>query len=37
MQKTNTNGIRIKAPNGTIVLVPQNRVNEALKNGGVRI
>ena len=37
MQKTNTNGIRIKAPNGTIVLVPQNKVNEALKNGGVRI
>lgn len=37
MQKTNTNGIRIKAPNGTIVLVPQNRVSEALKNGGVRI
>lgn len=37
MQKTNTSGIRIKAPNGTIVLVPQNRVNEALKNGGVRI
>lgn len=37
MQKPNTTGIRIKAPNGTIVLVPQNKVNEALKNGGVRI
>lgn len=37
LQKTNTGGVKIKTPNGTIVLVPQNKVNEALKNGGVKI
>ena len=37
LQKNNSGGVRIKAPNGRIVLVPQNRVSEALKNGGVKI
>lgn len=32
-----TGAVKMKAPNGMIVLVPQNKVNEALKNGGVKI
>ena len=37
-QTTVANGkVRIKAPNGSIVLVPQEKVSEALKNGGIRI
>lgn len=35
LEKTGT--VKMKAPNGMIVLVPQNKVNEALKNGGVKI
>lgn len=34
--QTTSSGVRIKAPNGTIVLVPQNKVNEAIKKGGRR-
>ena len=37
-QTTVANGkVRIKAPNGSVVLVPQEKVSEALKNGGIRI
>lgn len=37
LERNNGGAIKMKAPNGMIVLVPQNKVNEALKNGGVRI
>lgn len=38
-QTNNANGdtVRIKAPNGSIVLVPKDRVNEAIKKGGVKV
>lgn len=32
-----SNTVKVKAPNGNIVLVPKNRLSEALKNGGVQI
>lgn len=37
LQKTATSGVRIKAPNGTIVIVPKDKVNEALKRGGKKV
>lgn len=37
LSRQNNNAVRMKAPNGSIVLVPQDRVNEALKMGGVKI
>lgn len=37
LQKTASDTVRMKAPNGNIVLVPKDRVNEAIKNGGVKI
>lgn len=37
LQRNTSNTVRIKAPNGNIVLVPKDRVSEALKNGGVKI
>lgn len=32
-----SNTVKVKAPNGNIVLVPKNRLSEAIKNGGVQI
>lgn len=38
LERNNTgNNVRIKAPNGTIVYVPQDKVNEAIKKGGVKV
>lgn len=33
----NSNTVKVKAPNGNIVYVPKDRLNEALKNGGVKV
>lgn len=37
LERNTAGAVKMKAPNGMIVLVPQNKVNEALKNGGVKI
>ena len=34
---TNNNKVKIQTPDGRIVLVPQDKVNEAIKNGGVKL
>lgn len=37
LHKNNGETVKMKAPNGMIVLVPQNKVKEAIANGGVKI
>lgn len=37
LERNNAGTVKMKAPNGMIVLVPQNKVKEAIANGGVKI
>lgn len=37
VKNNNNTTVRIKAPNGSIVLVPKDKVNEAIKKGGIKV